>query len=94
MSDHQSQNHFRPDHFSRQEIGKDAVQSTVEAAADTVGQVAKIITKAVQDVAGAVGGFATEVYEIRDAAKKASDEHVEHDETADGGESVTDSVEE
>ena len=42
-----------------------------------MGQVAKIITKAVQDVAGAVGGFATEVYEIRDAAKKASDEHVE-----------------
>ncbi len=64
------------DHFSKAEIGKDAVQSTVEAAADTVGQVAKIITKAVQDVAGAVGGFATEVYEIRDAAKKASEEHV------------------
>jgi hypothetical protein len=79
------------DHLSKGEIGKDAVQSTVEAAADTVGQVAKIITKAVQDVAGAVGGFATEVYEIRDAAKKASDEHVE---TPIGGESVTDSVEE
>jgi hypothetical protein len=65
------------DHLSKGEIGKDVVQSTVEAAADTVGQVAKIITKAVQDVAGAVGGFATEVYEIRDAAKKASDEHVD-----------------
>ena len=65
------------DHLSKGEIGKDAVQSTVEAAADTVGQVAKIITKAVQDVAGAVGGFATEVYEIRDAAKKASEEHTE-----------------
>ncbi len=64
------------DNLSKGEIGKDAVQSTVEAAADTVGQVAKIITKAVQDVAGAVGGFATEVYEIRDAAKKATDEHV------------------
>lgn len=69
--------HLRQDHFSRPEIGKDAVQSTVEAAADTVGQVAKIITKAVQDVAGAVGEFATEVYEIRDAAKKATDEHVD-----------------
>ena len=63
------------DNLSKSEIGKDAVQSTVEAAADTVGQVAKIITKAVQDVAGAVGGFATEIYEIRDAAMKASDEH-------------------
>jgi hypothetical protein len=65
------------DHLSKGEIGKDAVQSTVEAAADTVGQVAKIITKAVQDVAGVVGGFATEVYEIRDAAKKAAEEHTE-----------------
>lgn len=79
------------DNLSKGEIGKDAVQSTVEAAADTVGQVAKIITKAVQDVAGAVGGFATEVYEIRDAAKKASDEHVE---TPGEGKPVTDSVEE
>jgi hypothetical protein len=67
----------KPDHFSKGEIGKDAVQSAVEAAADTVGQVAKIITKAVQDVAGAVGDFATEVYEIRDAAKKASEEHAD-----------------
>jgi hypothetical protein len=65
------------DHLSKSEIGKDAVQSTVEAAADTVGQVAKIITKAVQDVASAVGEFATEVYEIRDAAKKATDEHTD-----------------
>jgi hypothetical protein len=63
------------DHLSKSEIGKDAVQSTVEAAASTVGDVAKIITKAVQDVAGAVGGFASEVYEIRDASRKAADEH-------------------
>jgi hypothetical protein len=69
--------HLRQDHFSKAEIGKDAVQSTVEAAASTVGDVAKIITKAVQDVAGAVGGFASEVYEIRDASRKAADEHAE-----------------
>ena len=65
------------DHLSRSEIGKDAVQSTVEAAASTVGEVAKIVTKAVQDVAGAIGGFATEVYEIRDASRRAVDEHGE-----------------
>ena len=65
------------DHLSKGEIGKDAVQSTVEAAASTVGDVAKIITKAVQDVAGAVGGFASEVYEIRDASRKAADEHAD-----------------
>ncbi len=65
------------DHLSKSEIGKDAVQSTVEAAAHTVGQVASIITRAVQDVAGAVGGFASEVYEIRDASRKAAEEHGE-----------------
>jgi hypothetical protein len=63
------------DHLSKSEIGKDAVQATVEAAAHTVGQVASIVTKAVQDVAGAVGGFASEVYEIRDASRRAAEEH-------------------
>ncbi len=67
MTDHQG-----PDNLSRTEIGKDAVQSTVEAAASTVGQVATIVTKAVQDVAGALGGLATEVFEIRDAARNAA----------------------
>ena len=62
------------DHLSKQEIGKDAVQSTVEAAASTVGEVAGIITKAVQDVAGALGGLATELFEIKDASRKAADE--------------------
>ncbi len=62
-----------PDSLSRGEIGKDAVQSTVEAAASTVGQVATIVTKAVQEVAGALGGLATEVFEIREAARKAAE---------------------
>ena len=78
------------DKLSRSEIGKDAVQSTVEAAASTVGEVAKIVTQAVQDVAGAIGGFASEVYEIRDASRKAAEEHGA---TPSGGESATDSVE-
>jgi hypothetical protein len=69
-----------PDRFSRAEIGKDAVQSTAEAAARTVGEVATIITTAVKDVAGAVGGFATEVFEIRDSARKATEDHEDHDE--------------
>lgn len=67
--------HPTPDRLSRGEIGKDAVQATVEAAAHTVGQVATIVTRAVQEVAGAVGGFATEVYEIRDASRRAADDH-------------------
>ncbi|GAA4370481.1 hypothetical protein [Nocardioides caricicola] len=63
------------DELSRAEIRKDAVQGTVEAAASTVGQVATIVTSAVRDVASAVGGFATEVFEIRDAARRAAAEH-------------------
>jgi len=60
--------------LSDAEIGKDSVQATVEAAAGAVGEVATIITSAVRDVATALGGFATEVFEIRDAAKKAQDD--------------------
>jgi hypothetical protein len=63
------------DHLSRNEIRKDAVQGAVEAAASTVGQVASIVTGAVRDIAGALGGLATEVFEIRDSARKASADH-------------------
>jgi phage-related protein len=63
-----------PEKLSKAEIGKDAVQSTVEAAASTVGEVANIVTNAVKDVASAVGGFATEVFEIREASRKARDD--------------------
>jgi hypothetical protein len=63
------------DQLSRTEIGKDAVQSAVEAAATTVGQVTSIITRAVKDVAGAMGGFATEVFEIRDSARRAREQN-------------------
>lgn len=65
------------DHLSKAEIRKDAVQGAVEAAASTVGQVATIITGAVRDVASAMGGFATEVFEIRDAARRAAAERDE-----------------
>ncbi|WP_243058213.1 hypothetical protein [Nocardioides sp. SR21] len=68
------------DELTRAEIRKDAVQGTVEAAASAVGQVATIVTGAVRDVAGAVGGFATEVFEIRDAARRAAAEHAVDDE--------------
>lgn len=65
------------DHLSRAEIRKDAVQGTVEAAAGTVGQVATILTGAVREVAQALGGLATEIFEIRDAARRASADQVE-----------------
>ena len=62
------------DELSRAEIRKDAVQGAVEAAATTVGEVAGIITTAVRDIAGALGGLATEVFEIRDSARRAADD--------------------
>ena len=61
------------DRISRAEIRKDAVQETVTAAASTVGSVATILTGAVSDVVKAVGGLASEVFEIREAARKAAD---------------------
>ena len=60
------------DELSKAEIGKDALQSVVEAAAGTVGQVSTILATAVKDVAGVLGGFATEVFEIRDSARRAA----------------------
>ena len=65
------------DRLSKAEIRKDAVQNTVEATASAAGQVASIVTTAVKDVASAVGGLATEVFEIRDAARKAGAENDE-----------------
>ena len=65
------------DHLSKGEIRTDAVQDAVQAAATTVGQVTAIVTGAVRDVAGALGGFATEIFEIRDSARKASGDHPE-----------------
>ena len=63
------------DHLSSTEIGKDAVQSAVEAAATTIGQVTSIVAHAVRDVASAMGGFATEVFEIRDSARRAREQN-------------------
>lgn len=74
MSESRSEPPKPPERLSDAEIGKDTVQATVEAAAGTVGQVATIITGAVRDVATAIGDFATEVFEIRDAARKAQDD--------------------
>jgi hypothetical protein len=60
------------DRLSKTEIRKDALQEIVGSGASTVGEVASIITTAVKDVANAIGGFATDVFEIRDASRRAS----------------------
>lgn len=63
------------DRLSKAEIRKDALQDTVEATAAAVGAVTTVVTTAVRDIARAVGGLATEVFEIREAARRARTEH-------------------
>lgn len=63
------------DELTRNEIRKDAVQDGVTAAATTVGTVATILTTAVGDVARTLGGFASEIFEIRDSTKRALRDH-------------------
>jgi hypothetical protein len=69
------------DKLSKAEINKDAVQEGFTAATHTVGSVATIITGAVGDIGRALGGFATELFEIRDSARRAGRDH-EYDEPA------------
>jgi hypothetical protein len=64
------------DQLSRAEIRKDALQDGVTAASQAVGSVATIITGAVSDIARTVGGFATEIFEIRDSVRKAGRDHI------------------
>jgi hypothetical protein len=59
------------DRLSKAEINKDALQETVEAGAQAVGQVMSIITGAVRDVTKAIGGFATDAFEIREGVRRA-----------------------
>ena len=63
------------EHLSKGEIRKDALQHTVEAGAEAVASVTTILATAVRDVAQAVGGFATEMFEIREAARRARAEN-------------------
>ena len=59
------------DRLSIGEIRKDALQETAQSVASTVGEVAAIISTAVKDVVGAIGGLATDVFEIRDGVRRA-----------------------
>ncbi|MBO9519930.1 MAG: hypothetical protein J7518_00215 [Nocardioidaceae bacterium] len=60
------------DHISKAEIRKDAIQDGVEATTHAVGQATNIVIGAVSDIAKTVGGLATDLFEIREAAKRAS----------------------
>jgi hypothetical protein len=60
--------------ISRNEIRKDVLQESAEAVATTTGVVAGIVATAVRDVTRAVGTLASDIFEIREAARRAEDE--------------------
>ena len=62
------------DHISKSEIRKDAIQDGVEATTHAVGAATNIVIGAVTDIAKTVGGLATDLFEIREATKRASAE--------------------
>ncbi len=61
------------DRLSIGEIRKDALQETAQSVAATAGEVATIISTAVKDVVGALGGLATDVFEIREGVRRAQE---------------------
>jgi hypothetical protein len=60
------------------EIGKDTVQVLTESAASHVGRIATIVTGAVREVTHELGEWASDVFEMRDAAGRAESDGIEH----------------
>lgn len=57
--------------LSKSETRKDTAQVVVESGAAHVGRIANIVTNAVREVTRELGGFATEIFDMRDASKRA-----------------------
>jgi hypothetical protein len=53
------------------ETRKDVAQAVVESGVDHVGRIMTIIVGAVGDVTSELGGWATDVFELRDASRRA-----------------------
>jgi hypothetical protein len=53
------------------ETRKDTIQVVIESGATHVGSIVGIVVGAVRDVTREVGDWATDVFEIRDAARRA-----------------------
>jgi hypothetical protein len=60
--------------ISRNEIRKDVLQESTEAVVATTSVVTGIVITAVRDVTRAVGSLATDLFEIRESARRAEDE--------------------
>ena len=57
--------------LERIETRKDTVQVVIESGATHVGQIMGIVAGAVRDVTRELGDWATDVFEMREAAKRA-----------------------
>lgn len=64
------------ENLTKAEIRKDQIQESMDAATHAVGQVSNVVISAVSEVVTAIGGFATELFEMREAAKKAREDSV------------------
>jgi hypothetical protein len=58
------------------EVAKDTAQVLTESAAAHVGRIATIITGAVREIAHEMGEWATDAFEMKDAANKADRDQV------------------
>jgi len=63
--------------LGRFEIGKDTLQVLTESAAAHVGRIATIVTGAVREVTHELGEWASDVFEMRDAAGRAESDSAE-----------------
>ena len=59
--------------LSKAETRKDVVQVVVESGATHAGRIAGIVSGAVRDVTRELGEFTTELFEMRDASRRAED---------------------
>jgi hypothetical protein len=67
--------------IGRAEIAKDTIQVLTETTATHVGRIASILSGAIREVAREVGDFASDVFEMREAASRAAQaagEDVDH----------------
>jgi hypothetical protein len=61
--------------LSRFEVAKDTAQVLTESAASHIGRIAMIVTGAVREIASELGDWASDAFEMREAADKATREH-------------------
>jgi hypothetical protein len=64
------------------EINKDTLQTVVESGFDHVGRIASIITAAGRDVTREIGAWATDFFEMREAAARARADRLDTDQGA------------